>query len=153
MTVKLRIKTKNIEIEWDGEVEFLKAEFADLLSSIVDAIGGRTDDVDDIESPSLISDGKSFTTSSLAAKWQPKSAGELFKLALYKLQVSDRIEPAPRAQIHNEMKTAPKFYKPAMLSNMGRTIDALLAQGDLNEPSTGQFALSHEAQQKIHEKI
>jgi hypothetical protein len=39
VSAKLRIKTKGIEIEWEGEVEFLKAEVPDLIASIIQAIG------------------------------------------------------------------------------------------------------------------
>ena len=40
MSAKLRIKAKGIEIEWEGEVEFLKSEVPALIASIIEAIGG-----------------------------------------------------------------------------------------------------------------
>jgi hypothetical protein len=94
-----------------------------------------------------------FTTAALAAKVQPKSAGELFKVALAKLQLSDKIEPAERAQIHNEMKNAPKFYKPSMHGNLNKIIDGLLTGNEINEPSKGRFALTPKAQSDIQAKI
>jgi hypothetical protein len=70
-------------------------------------------------------------------------------VALAKLQISDQIEPATRAQIHDEMKRAPKFYKPAMQKNLGTTIEALLGQDVINEPSGGHYALS----QATHDQL
>jgi hypothetical protein len=94
-----------------------------------------------------------FTTAALAAKVQPKSAPELFKVALAKLQLSDKIEPAERAQIHNEMKNAPKFYKQTMGGNLTKTIEGLLSAKEINEPSTGKYALTAPAQAQIQSKI
>ena len=152
MSAKLRIKTKGIEIEWEGEVEFLKSEVPDLIASIIAAIGGGvggSDEADDDPGTDNNLRTAKFTTASAAAKIQPGSGPELFKVALAKLQISDGIEPAPRAQIHNEMKTAPKFYKPSMRGNLNQMIDSLLTSGEINEPSKGVFALS----QAVHDAI
>jgi hypothetical protein len=37
MTAKLRVKAKGIEIEWEGEVEYLKNDLPDLIAAIVTA--------------------------------------------------------------------------------------------------------------------
>ena len=37
MTAKLRIKAKGIEIEWEGEVDYLKNDLPDLIAAIVAA--------------------------------------------------------------------------------------------------------------------
>ena len=154
MTAKFRIKAKGIEIEWEGDVEYLKNDLPDLISSIITALGvGSADDQPEEPEPVVLGVGKTFTTAALAAKIKPNSAAELFKIALAKLQISDKIEPASRAQIHNEMKLAPKFYKPSMKNNLGNTIDTLLGQGAINEPSTGNFALSQTAQEQLQTKI
>jgi hypothetical protein len=152
---KLRIKTRGIEIEWEGDVEFLKSDLPDLIASIFAAIGSAPPDEPE-ESGQDASNGGSapsqFTTASAAAKVQAKGGPELFKVALAKLQ-SDGIEPAKRMQIHDEMKSASKFYKPSMLNNLNRTIDSLLATGEVNEPSKGVYALSHAAQEELLRRI
>lgn len=159
MVAKMRLKTKGVEFEWEGEVEFLKTEVPDLIAALIDAIGQRVTEPDEGEGAEQIdasnhsAQNKTFTTSSLAARVQPATAAELVKVALAKLQISDGIEPASRKQIHDEMKTAPKYYRPSMGSNLTKTIDGLLAQGEINEPSNGHFALSHDAQQKFSEKV
>lgn len=154
MTAKLRIKTKGVEIEWEGEVDYLKNDLPDLISSIVAALGiSRSDDEDGESEVTIGGAGKTFTTSSLAAKVKPSTATELFKVALAKLQLSDKVEPATRAQIHNEMKNAAKFYKPSMKNNLNNTIETLLGQGAINEPSAGTYALTHEALEQLQAKV
>jgi hypothetical protein len=96
--------------------------------------------------------GTTFTVTSIAAKCQPKSASELFKIALYKLHNSDGRETASRSEIHDEMKQVPKFYKQSMLNNLSNTIDVLLTQGEINEPSSGHYALSQDTQEAIDAK-
>ena len=117
MTGRLRIKVGNVEIEWEGEVAFLKAELPQLIATLLETVASSPNELEsDVEVHSSNSrKGSSFTTGSIAAKLRPKSATELFRLALYKLHDSDRMETASRSQIHDEMKQAPKFYRPSML--------------------------------------
>jgi hypothetical protein len=72
---------------------------------------------------------------------------------LAKLQISDNIETASRAQIHKEMKLAPKFYKPGMSNNLGNTIDKLLQQGAINEPSKDKYSLIQAVHDQLAAKI
>ena len=72
MSAKLRIKAKGIEIEWEGEVEFLKSEVPDLIASIIEAIGpGISEDTEESSegAPNVLKTGPSgrFTTASAAA--------------------------------------------------------------------------------------
>jgi hypothetical protein len=157
VTAKLRIKTKGIEIEWEGEVEFLKTEVPDLIASIIQAIGINIEEPptdedaqNDLERPST----GTFTTAAAAAKIQTKRSGpELFKVALAKLQISDGIEPATRDQILEEMRKAPRVFNENMRKNMTQTISALLSKGDINEPADGKYALSHSAHGAFTQKF
>jgi len=157
MTAKLRIKAKGIEIEWEGEVDYLKNDLPDLIAAIVSALGiDPSDEADDDEaeaSSASLNPGIKTTTAALAAKLKPGTGAELFKLALAKLQLSDNIEPATRAQIHNEMKTASKFYKPNMKNNLNNMIDTLLGQGALNEPVSGSYALTQSTLENLQDKL
>jgi hypothetical protein len=155
VSAKLRIKTKGIEIEWEGEVEFLKSEVPDLIASIIAAIGDGSpeESQESADGEPNANNGPSpstkFTTASAAAKLQVRSGPDLFKVALLKLQMSDGIEPAARVQIHNEMKLAHRVYKPSMRTNLSQTVSKLLGQGEINEPSTGNYSLSHSAYEQL----
>jgi hypothetical protein len=158
MTAKLRIKAKGIEIEWEGEVDYLKNDLPDLIAAIVAALGINAGDDDDEEpgdagAADALKTGKTFTTAALAAKLKPSTGADLFKVALAKLQLSDKIEPATRTQIHKEMQAAPRFYKPSMKNNLSNAIETLLGQEAINEPSTGSYALTESTQVEIQGKI
>ena len=156
MSGKLRIKTKGIEIEWEGDVEFLKSEVPDLIASIVAAIGSALPEEPE-ESGEEASNGGSasgqFTTASAAAKLKAQSANDLFKAALLKLQVSDGIEPASRTQIHDEMKQARRLYKPTMGGNLTRSIDSLIDQGEIRELSAGNYVLSDSTYEQLAQRL
>jgi hypothetical protein len=159
VSAKLRIKAKGIEIEWEGEVEFLKSEVPALIASIIEAIGGgapeESEESDEGAANTFNGAGppSRFTTASAAAKLQARSATDLFKAALLKLQMSDGVEPASRAQIHDEMKLAPRAYKPSMLGNLSKTIASLMDQGEVNEPSTGNFVLSDSTYEQLAQRL
>jgi hypothetical protein len=157
MTAKLRIKAKGIEIEWEGEVDYLKNDLPDLIAAIVSALGiDPSDDTgeEDADAGSAsLKPGIKTTTAALSAKLKPGTGAELFKLALAKLQLSDNIEPATRAQIHNEMRTASKFYKPNMKNNLNNMIDTLLGQGAINEPTSGSYALTQSTLENLQTKL
>jgi hypothetical protein len=89
VSAKLRIKAKGIEIEWEGEVEFLKSEVPDLIASIIEAIGPGSPEEEpeeSVEGATNALNGASatgrFTTASAAAKLQARSASDLFKAAV-----------------------------------------------------------------------
>jgi hypothetical protein len=153
MTAKFRFKAQGVEIDWEGSADFLKAELPGIISSLVEAIGQNSEPQEEQEQIRQPTGSNKFTTQSLALKLKPNTAAELFKIALAKLHIIDGKEPASRNEIHTEMKSAGKFYKPAMHSNLSRTIASLLSIGEINEPSPGNFALSADEQTKIEEKI
>jgi hypothetical protein len=159
VSAKLRIKAKGIEIEWEGEVEFLKSEVPDLIASIIEAIGSALPEEPEERSEGATntlngaSASEQFTTASAAAKLQARSATDLFKAALLKLQMSDGIEPASRGQIHDEMKRAPRVYKSSMRGNLSHSIGTLMGQGEINEPSTGNFVLSHSTYEQLAQRL
>lgn len=146
MTAKLRIRTKGIEIEWEGEVEFLKSELPGLVGAIIEAIGdsGFIENAPEVEPPISGNGQATFTTASLAAKIQPKTGPDLFKVALAKLHLSDNLQEATHLQVLEEMKNAKQFYKQAMQKNLSKSIVSLLNKREINEPSSGKYTLSHE---------
>jgi hypothetical protein len=155
MTAKLRIRTKGVEIEWEGEVDFLKSELPSLVGAIIGAIDdvGFTQNTPDLEQ-SISGNGapKTFTTASLSAKIVPKNGVDLLKVSLAKLQLSDGLSEGAYSQILAEMKTAKQFYKQSMQNNLQRTLNGLMSRGEINQPSTDNYTLSHEVLEQFREK-
>lgn len=158
MSGKLRIKTKGIEIEWEGDVEFLKSEVPELIGSIIAAIGSALpEEFEENGGDTIDLNGGTasspFTTAQAASTLKARTANDLFKAALLKLQLSDGIEPVSRTQIHDEMKLAPRVYKRAMQGNLTKVIDKLMDQGEINEPSPGNYVLSDSTYEQLAQRI
>ena len=52
------------------------------------------------------------------------------------------------------MKLAPRVaYKPSMLGNLSKTIASLMDQGEVNEPSTGNFVLSDSTYEQLAQRL
>lgn len=158
MSGKLRIKTKGIEIEWEGDVEFLKSEVPELIGSIIAAISSALpEELEESGGTAIDLNGGTasspFTTAQAASKLKARTANDLFKAALLKLQLSDGIEPASRTKIHDEMKLAPRVYKRAMLGNLTKVIDKLMDQGEINEPAPGNYVLSNSTYEQLAQRI
>jgi hypothetical protein len=154
MVAKFKMQIRGVQIEWEGEAAFLKDEIPSIVEKIVEAVSHLPDESDEEASgsPSGNKVGK-FTTATMASKTKPDSASQLFLTALAKLQLSDSIDPAPRKQIHSEMKTVSSVYTPNMRGNMTKTIKQLMDNGSINEPDTGKYALSAQKFAEMKAKV
>lgn len=157
MDGKLRIKAKGIEIDWEGNVEFLSKELPKLISSIVESLGALpADDAADepaADKPKRSLKTGTFTTSHLAARTSAQSAPELFKVALAKLQLSDGMDVASRKQILTEMRTATRVFKTTMVGNLSKAIRTLQGSGEINEPSPGNFSLTNQQLEQLKGQV
>lgn len=149
MSGKLRIKIKGIEIEWEGEVAFLRDELPGLIERIVEAVREMPEPAAEPASEDRPEDASASpmqtTTSALAAALRPNSGPELFKVALAKLHLSDGLSTAGRKQILAEMKSVSSVFKPTFDNNFGNIVKGLLGSRDLNEPTKGHYALTQAA--------
>jgi hypothetical protein len=145
MTAKFRMQVRGVQIEWEGEAAFLKDQLPSIVAKIVEAVSQLPEETtteNDASPPAPKNVVGKFTTANMASKTKPDTGSKLFLTALAKLQLSDRIDPASRNQIHDEMKTVSSVYKSNMQGNLTKIIKQLMDNGSINEPATGQFALS-----------
>lgn len=148
MNTKLRVRYGEFEVECEGSADFIKAELPTILASFSDVLktaamqpaAAAKKSTGGDESKKLES-----TTKAIAAKLSARSSGGLFKAALAYFQLVRGDDGASRLQILNEMKTVTQSYKPSMRGNLTGTISSLLSDGQINEPRTGYFCLSHAA--------
>src|SRR5262245_42346929 len=112
MTIKARIKTATLEVEYEGAVEFFKNEFLEIIGTLKDqastgqpshsskALATRVTD-----SGASASSGSSGTTRSLAARLGVKTGPELLMAAAARLHlVEDRVS-FKRQDLLEEIKT------------------------------------------------
>lgn len=150
MNGKFRLRLGNIEIDWEGDTEFLKSDLPAVLTSIkggLDKLGIAEAIVRDERKPPVRLN--SGTTSSVAAKLSVSNGPELFLAALAKLQLVDSNAVASRADILKEMQSTKSHYKKSYGSNLSQIIASLMTNGKINEPKTGEYTLTHTEQARI----
>lgn len=157
MTSKIRIKMGAVEVEFEGSEDFLKKELPDLLSTISKLHGERVGgEVLAQADPAHVGSGSvvpKMTTKNVAAKLKAKSCTELALAAAAKLTLVDRKSPFSRKDLLGEMKTADGYYKTNFNNNLGKSLKTLVSNGDLVEPSTGNFNLAADRKKELEASL
>lgn len=162
-TSKIKIKLGAIEIDYEGSENFLKEELPQLLAAVSDlyaksrhalteavdaAAEGSMQEIQTSEKPKL-----EATTGSLAAKLSVKSGPELVMAAAARLTYVLGITTFPRQKIIDEMKSAAAYYKASYLSNLTASLNNLVKDGKLNEPTQGNYALTATSLKDLEQRI
>jgi hypothetical protein len=159
---KIKIKLGPIEIEYKGSETFLKEELPQLLSAVSDLYAkshssindSPTNPIKDATSPDdLKKPPLEATTGSIAAKLNVKSGPELILAAAARLTLVLGTPKFSRQQISDEMKTATAYYKATYLSNLSMSIASLVKGKKLNEPTTGNYALTAASLKELEQRI
>ncbi len=95
MTIKARIKTATLEVEYEGAVEFFKNEFLEIIGTLKDQTGtgqpSHSSATRVIDSGAPAPSGSSATTRSLASRLGVKTGPDLLMAAAGRLHlVEDR---------------------------------------------------------------
>lgn len=166
-TSKIKIKLGAIEVEYEGSETFLKEELPQLLTAVSDLY---TKSHPLIESPlsaqnasvnspigtnaNAVNQPKiEATTGSIAAKLNCKSGPELVMAAAARLTFSLQTPTFARQRISDEMKTASAYYKASYMKNLTASINSLVKDGKLNEPSQGNYALTAASIKDLEQRL
>lgn len=155
-TSKIKIKLGAIEIEYEGSEVFLKEELPQLLSAVSDLYTrshassslppASSDTTRDSSNPSTnngdIKPKLEATTGSIAAKLACKSGPDLVMAAAARLTFVLQLSTFSRQRLTDEMKTASAYYKASYVSNLSKSLNGLVKDGKLNEPTQGSYALT-----------
>jgi hypothetical protein len=165
-TSKIRIKLGAIEIEYEGSEVFLKEELPQLLSTVSDlytkshaSLAPRSSDPDaesDLPGVSTNGDAKpklEATTGSIAAKLASKSGSDLVMAAAARLTFVLQLQTFSRQKIIDEMKTASAYYKSTYVNNLSKSLNVLVKDGKLNEPSQGNYALTAASLKELEQRL
>lgn len=158
-TSKIRIKLGAIEVEYEGSETFLKEELPRLLSAVSDlyskshSLPDEADKADDGTDSKRKKPSLQATTGSLAAKLQVKSGPELVMAAAARLTFVEGQNTFSRQKIIDEIKTASAYYKASYVSNLSTTLNSLVKDGKLNEPSQGVYALTALSLKELEQRL
>lgn len=159
-TSKIRIKFGSIEVEFEGSESFLKEELPQLLSAVSElhaTSGGQPIGTD---STPAAHDGSSpkakkieATTASIAARLQAKSGPDLIMAAVARITYALGQDVCSRQMIGQEMKSASSYYKRTYMNNLSKYLDVLVKDNKLNEPSSGNYALTANARSELEPRL
>lgn len=148
MSIKLRIRMGDVEVDYEGTEDFLKQEVPALLKTTLElqkASGGgdgasRSRDIHtgvkgDSKVPSL-------TTGGIAAKLKAKSGSELLLAAAGHLTLVAKKESFTRQELLKEMQTASAYYKKTYSNNFSTYLNRASTDNTLSETAANTFALS-----------
>ena len=93
------------------------------------------------------------TTGSIAAKLSVKSGPELILAAAARLTIVACTAKFSRQKLAEEMKTAAAYYKATYMGNLTASLNGLVKDGKLNEPSLGNYALSADTLKNLEQRI
>jgi hypothetical protein len=155
---KIRIKIGEVEIDYEGSEEFLKADLPNMLEAVLKIVpvpppvakphsaaaapGGAT--------RAQHSANQSQTVSSIAAKLGVKSGPELVKAAAYRMVAFGGNDVFSRTELTKEMRAATQYFKESYGKNLSGTLDRLVADDVLLESSPGMFALQADAMKAMN---
>jgi hypothetical protein len=158
-TSKIKIKLGPIEVEYEGSETFLKEELPQLLTAVSDlyakshsSFSANTSSVSQ-ENKTGTKNKFQATTGSIAAKLGVKSGPELVMAAAARITLVEEESIFPRQKIIDEMKTASAYFRSTYVGNLTATINGLVKDGKLNEPSQGKYALTASSLKDMEQRL
>lgn len=150
MTAKIRIKMGQVEVEYEGPEDFLRAELKDLLSGVMELHRERGgNEPSDINSGAdqegqKPNDGSDYigTTNTFAAKLGVKSGPDLIIAAMAQKTLVGKKEKVTRTELLQEMHTATSYYKKSYSANLTKNLKSLVTSDKLREVAADTYALS-----------
>lgn len=148
MPSRIRIKLGGIEVEYEGEHDFLEQDLLGLIKDLMAVAPQlqpsrsdaptRGDEVDKAgEKPPATG-----TVSTFAAKLKVTSGADLIIAALFQARTVDELVSLKRRELLSRMKSATAYYKSTYSANLSSYLKTLVKAGDINEVSAEEYAIS-----------
>ncbi len=160
MTSRIRIKLGEMEIEYDGEEQFIKEElhgmvskYAELYKEYCKVIGQKAEENNKGVGSKGNNPSISGTTKTIAAKLDVKSGPDLILAAAAQLTFVANKGTFSRQEIIDAMKAATGHYKKSYLSNLTQYLDQVVKDQKLVETATDQYALKDSYKLTIGDKL
>ena len=157
MTIKARIKTATLEVEYEGAVEFFKNEFLEIIGTLKDQTGtgqpSHSSATRVIDSGAPAPSGSSGTTRSLAARLGVKTGPDLLMAAAGRLHLVEDRASFKRQDLLEEIKTASGYYKANMGKNLSQNLKTLIKDGKLIELANEVYTVSADARTELEQRL
>jgi len=147
MECKIRVRVRDIEIEYEGTEAYLKENLPALIEYLAALPAGDELDTDHEEAeilPDATDPSKrkfELTTNSIAGMLNAKSGPDLVLAACAHLHFVKAAQTFHRKNILGEMKTANNYYKGSFGSNLSSSLKSLCKEKKLVERTEDIYAL------------
>lgn len=164
MESKVRVKIKDLEIDFEGSEGFLKEELPNLLKTVSEMFLSFQQSFPAIDNVETIKDETSTsevgedpkieaTVKTIAAKLDVKDGPGLIIAAAVHLVIVRQEDKFHRKDLLEAMKSATGYYKPSYSSNLSKYLKVLVKNGDLTEHSTEVYTLTAKKRKELEVRL
>ena len=169
LVAKIKLKVGSMELEYEGDPEFLTGGIEALLETMGGLVGkvpaetppppahaatSQPASANGGAAPTPAQSGAvSFSTNTIAAHLDAKTAPELIICALAQLELAQGKRSSTRNEILAEMKGATTYYNGNMSSNMSKNLGNLTKGKRINQIAKDTYALSANERKQLEAKV
>lgn len=152
---KVKIKLGAIEVDYEGEPEFLTSGFYELLNRLQDLSSKIPQ-----QPPAGHPGGHAppgaplqMTVKTIATKLNASSGSDLALAAMCSLHFGKSMPKYKRGEVLTEMKAATGIYKPSMSKNLSHHLRSLLNDGKIVEAEPEVYALTPATETPLRQQL
>lgn len=161
MASRIRIKLGVIEVEYEGEHDFLEKDLLALVKDLIEMTPvtppPKKHDVEvdpgNRGGQAGQAGGSSGTVSTFAARLSVTTGPQLILAALLQAAKVGGNASLSRKDILAAMQSAKSHYKTSYRSNLSTYLKSLTRSGDINEVGTDMYALSNPKKDELEEYV
>jgi hypothetical protein len=157
MTTKFTIKLGVLEVGYEGDQEYSKADLLALLQELrtvqKELPTKKGSKGDDSDQGSESTDAGSLSASEIAQKLSVSSGPELVMAAAAKAIIVDKHDTVTRKTILAAMQSASSYYKASYSGNLGKILKRLVLDNQLNEINANTYSLNVDARKALVTKL
>ncbi|MGR3757538.1 MAG: hypothetical protein ACU0AT_09970 [Tranquillimonas sp.] len=165
---KIKLKVGTMELEYEGDPEFLTGG----IEALLETMGGLASKVPaeaPLPAPSTVTSpatangsvttataqgaGFTFSTNTIAAHLSSNSGSDLVICAIAQLEFVQGKTSSTRSEVLAEMKTATTYYKNTYSNNLSKSFETLLKSKRINQIAKDTYALSAYERKQLEAKI
>jgi hypothetical protein len=156
MTMKLKIRVGNVEVEYEGPEAFVNKKLPELIANVAKIKGtGRVRrDGSDEERDTKDKPGEmTGTTNTIAAKLGCETGPDLILAAATRLALVLGKSSFMRKELLAEMKQASTYYKKSYKGNLTQNLSSLVKANSLNETAKDTYSLAAGTRADLKKKL
>ncbi|MFN7114645.1 MAG: hypothetical protein ACK4PK_09855 [Alphaproteobacteria bacterium] len=158
VTSKIRLKTGNFEIEYEGNITDFKTHLTEILETVsgyLPAAAASTQQAPIGTANNVVpfaSGQLEATTNTIASKLGCNNGVDLIKAAALQLTLVQGKSKFTRQELIDEMKTS-SYHKSSYISNLTSYLKTLLSNGLLNESQKDTYSVNPSQLQQLQLQV